>query len=109
MVGQSVEPRTLNFSLGRLVRNGVTIVPMTRVLRWREGVVHVTNLFGGGESTLDAAVVVAVRRRHADDQLVRDVERVLPAGVAVHVIGDALAPRRMTHAALEGARVGLVV
>jgi 2,4-dienoyl-CoA reductase-like NADH-dependent reductase (Old Yellow Enzyme family) len=108
MVGQSVEPRTLNFSLGRLVRNGVTIVPMTRVLRWRKGVLHVTNLFGGGESTLDAAVVVAVRRRHVADQLARDVERVLPS-VVVHVIGDALAPRRMTHAALEGARVGLVV
>jgi NADPH-dependent 2,4-dienoyl-CoA reductase/sulfur reductase-like enzyme len=108
MVGQSVEPRTLNFFLGRLVRNGVTIIPMTRAQRWRDGALHVTNLYGGGESALDAALVIAVRRRHAADQLARDVERALPS-VAVHVIGDALAPRRMAHAALEGARIGLAV
>ena len=37
------------------------------------------------------------------------LERLLPESVPVHVIGDALAPRRMTHAALEGARIGLAV
>jgi 2,4-dienoyl-CoA reductase (NADPH2) len=107
--GQSVEPRTLNFYLGRLLRNGVTVVPMSRAVRWHASVLRVTNLYGGGESALDAAVVIAVRRRQATDQLARDVEQRLPAGTAVHVIGDALAPRRMTHAALEGARIGLVV
>jgi 2,4-dienoyl-CoA reductase (NADPH2) len=107
--GQSVEPRTLNFYLGRLLHNGVTVVPMSRAVRWHDGVLHVTNLYGGGESTLEAAVVVAVRRRLAADQLARELEQSLPAATPVHVIGDALAPRRMTHAALEGARIGLVV
>ncbi len=108
-VGSAVEPRTLNFSLGRLMRSGVTLLPMTRAVRWQASALHIMNLFAGTESALDAAAVVVVQRRVAADGLARELERSAPADVPVHVIGDALAPRRMTHAALEGARIGLVV
>jgi 2,4-dienoyl-CoA reductase (NADPH2) len=108
-VGQAVEPRTLNFYLGRLLQLGVTIVPMTRAIEWRDGVVRVVNLYSGRESTYDAAAVIVVRQRQPADRLAQEVEHVLAAGVPVHVIGDALAPRRMTHAALEGVRIGMVV
>jgi 2,4-dienoyl-CoA reductase (NADPH2) len=107
--GQAVEPRTLNFYLGRLIRSGVKVMPVTRALEWHDGTLRVVDLFAGRESMLDAATVIVVRPRHAADGLVREVEQTLPKGVAVHVVGDALAPRRMTHAALEGVRIGLVV
>jgi 2,4-dienoyl-CoA reductase (NADPH2) len=107
-VGQAVEPRTLNFFLGRLLRAGVTVVPMTRAIEWRAGVLRAINLYSERECTYDAAAVIVVRTRAAADGLARDVEQALP-GVPVHVIGDALAPRRMTHAALEGMRAGTVV
>jgi hypothetical protein len=49
-----------------------------------------------------------VGERRAADGLAGELERALPS-TPVHLIGDALAPRRMTHAALEGARVGRAV
>jgi 2,4-dienoyl-CoA reductase-like NADH-dependent reductase (Old Yellow Enzyme family) len=107
--GLAVEPRTLNFYLGRLIRSGVNVTPMTRALEWRDGTLRVVDLYAGRESTLEAAVLIVVRPRRAADSLVREVEKAVPAGVPVHLIGDALAPRRMTHAALEGVRIGLVV
>jgi 2,4-dienoyl-CoA reductase (NADPH2) len=107
-VGPAAEPRTLHFYLGRLLRAGVTVVPMTRAIAWRDGVLRAVNLYSERESAYQAATVVVVPARRAADGLARDVERVLP-GVPVHVIGDALAPRRMTHAALEGMRIGTVL
>jgi hypothetical protein len=41
-----------------------------------------------------------------DGRLARELEGRVPE---VHVIGDALAPRRMMHATLEGARVGVAL
>jgi 2,4-dienoyl-CoA reductase (NADPH2) len=107
-VGPAVEPRTLNYYLGRLLRAGVTVVPMTRAIEWCDGMLRAVNLYSEQESTYDAATVIVVRTRCAADGLAREVEQALP-GVPVHVIGDALAPRRLTHAALEGLRVGTVL
>ena len=107
--GQGVEPRTLNFYLGRLLRSGVTVVAMTRALGWRDGVLRAEHLYAGRESTFEASAVVVVRPRRAADALAREVAKLVPKDVAVHLIGDALAPRRMSHAALEGMRIGMVV
>jgi 2,4-dienoyl-CoA reductase (NADPH2) len=107
--GREVEPRTLNSYLGRLLQSGVTVVPMTRAIEWRNHALRAVNLYSGRESTYDAATVIVVQQRRASDSLAYEVEQALPDGVPVHVIGDALAPRRMTHAALEGIRIGTVV
>jgi 2,4-dienoyl-CoA reductase (NADPH2) len=108
-LGPAIEPRTLNHYLGRLMRAGVTLLPMTRAVGWRDGVLRLTQLYAGTESTLEASTVIVVQQRVANDSLAQEVEALLPETAAVHVIGDALAPRRMTHAALEGMRIGLAV
>jgi 2,4-dienoyl-CoA reductase (NADPH2) len=107
-VGPAVEPRTLNFYLGRLMQAGASVVPVTRALSWFDGVLRVENLYGRRETRIEAAAVVVVSERRAADGLAADLGRALPS-TPVHLIGDALAPRRMTHAALEGARVGQAV
>ena len=107
--GPAVEPRTLNFYLGRLLQSGVTVVPMTRAIEWRNHTLRAVNLYSGKESTYDAATIIVVRQRRATDNLAYEVDQALPEGVPVHVIGDALAPRRMTHAALEGMRIGTAI
>jgi 2,4-dienoyl-CoA reductase (NADPH2) len=107
-LGPAVEPRTLNYYVGRLMQAGASLVPMTRALSWFNGVLRVENLYGRRESRIEAATVVVVSERRASDGLAGELERALPS-IPVHVIGDALAPRRMTHAALEGARIGRVV
>ena len=55
-VGQAVEPRTLNFYLGRLFRSGVSVVPVTRALEWRDGA------FAWSTSTPDARARSTPRR-----------------------------------------------
>jgi hypothetical protein len=56
----------------------------------------------GEERRLDGATVVLACGMAPDDRLARALEGRVPE---VHVIGDALAPRRIMHATLEGARV----
>jgi hypothetical protein len=56
----------------------------------------------GEERCVDGATVVLACGTMPDDRLARELEGRVPE---VHVIGDALAPRRIMHATLEGARV----
>jgi 2,4-dienoyl-CoA reductase (NADPH2) len=108
-VGLAVEPRTLNFYLAKLMRAGMTLRPMTRALAWQGGRLLVRNLYSDREEQLEAALVVTVSQRRAADSLARNMWARPGDQPTVHLIGDALAPRRFTHAALEGARVGLAV
>lgn len=59
-------------------------------------------VFGGGDMPLDADLVVWHRPRTAVDGIARALGR----RDDVSVIGDALAPRRISHAIAEGYRVG---
>jgi hypothetical protein len=46
---------------------------------------------------------VTVGPRVPNDGLAAEIS---PLGIPLHVIGDALSPRRMLHATLDGARLG---
>lgn len=59
-------------------------------------------VFGGGETALDADLVVWHRLRTAVDRLARALGR----REDVSVIGDCVTPRRISHAIAEGYRVG---
>jgi 2,4-dienoyl-CoA reductase (NADPH2) len=83
--------------------------PMTRALAWQDGVLLVRNLYAEQDERLETTVVVSVAERRAADSLARDVQARFGDELTVHLIGDALAPRRFTHAALEGARLGVAV
>ena len=66
-----------------------------------EGPVVVDRL-SGEERRADGTSVVLACGTAPDDRLARALEGRVPE---IHVIGDALAPRRIMHATLEGARV----
>ena len=99
--GADVEPRTLNALLDRLLRRGVDLRPMTGAVEWTGGVLHTRQVYGDRTGVLDAAAVVLAHGRSA-----APVPGGAPASAATYVIGDALAPRRLTHAMLEGTRFG---
>ncbi|MDG4771455.1 FAD-dependent oxidoreductase [Solwaraspora sp. WMMD792] len=101
-IGPDLDQRTRPAVLRRLYGRAVGFAPATRVHRWSGGVVEVEQLFTGHRSTLDAGAVVLAHGRTADDGL----PAALPPNVECQVVGDALAPRRLTHAVLEGARFG---
>lgn len=105
-VGADVEPRTLNALLGRLSRRGVVFVPMRRAVRWRKGELDTEHTFGGAAQTFGAGGVILASGRAAAPAAAVDP---LTGHAPEYVVGDALAPRRITHAVLEGARFGVSV
>ncbi|MEV4321672.1 FAD-dependent oxidoreductase [Microbispora rosea] len=100
--GEDVEPRSLSGLLSRLSKLGVEFVSMTAVTAWSKGVVHTEQVFSGAAGEIPAGAVVTAIGRVANP---------VPAGDEgeAYVIGDALAPRRITHAVLEGRRFGAVI
>lgn len=100
--GADIESRTLNALLERLLRRGVELRPMTRPVGWTGGVVRTEHLYGGASADVEAAAVVLAHGRLA----AAPPPAPAPSSAVEYVIGDALAPRRLTHAMLEGTRFG---
>lgn len=103
-LGKGVEPRTLDMFLGRLFRAGARVQPIQRVLGVRDGVMKAQHLYSGEQHDYPAEAVVLAHGRRALPDL-SGLSQVVPT----YVIGDALAPRRLSHATLEGARLGLAL
>jgi pyruvate/2-oxoglutarate dehydrogenase complex dihydrolipoamide dehydrogenase (E3) component len=104
LVGQGVEKRTLHLLLQRLLRQEVTLRPMTEVIAVEEGrlltrdvVTHRTGEIEGIDS------VVLAHGGTAVDELRAPLRE---RGLEVHLIGDCLSPRQILHAILDGARIG---
>ena len=90
----------------RLRRKGVRVSTLHRLTGVdRHGVV-VTDTFTRQDRRIEGASVVLACGSLPDDRLARALEGRIPE---VHVVGDALAPRRMMHATLEGARAAMAI
>jgi hypothetical protein len=87
---------TIGAVMARLDEAGVTMVPMTRLVAIASGALTVAHCFSGRRWTIDGvdSVVLACGSVPVDD-LYHEVRAVHPA---VHLLGDAFAPRRMVFA-----------
>lgn len=103
-IAPSAEQRTLNTLLAGLARRRVQTHTSTAVVRATVGTVTLQHLLGGDDDVVPATAVVLAHTRVSDPGPA-DVAR--SSGLPVFVIGDALAPRRLTHAVLEGSRFGM--
>ena len=114
--GKEVELITEQFDFARGVEDG-TRLPLMQRLHAKQVTVSMLHKLvevgGGGAGVVHSFDPAVVRRIEGctvvlacglrpDDSLARALDGRVPE---VHVIGDALAPRRMMHATLEGARV----
>jgi 2,4-dienoyl-CoA reductase-like NADH-dependent reductase (Old Yellow Enzyme family)/thioredoxin reductase len=101
LVGEAIDDTQKPIVLERLLRQGVTLSPLTEACAvLREGV-QVRHVLTGDTQLLPADAVVVACGGCANDELYRaiedwPIERVL--------IGDALSPRRVHDALLEGTR-----
>jgi 2,4-dienoyl-CoA reductase-like NADH-dependent reductase (Old Yellow Enzyme family)/thioredoxin reductase len=86
----------------RLLAKDVTVSMMHRLLGVDDDGVHVLHTFTRRARVVPAASVVLACGLLPDDRLASQLRA---RGLEVHVIGDALAPRRIMHATLEGARL----
>jgi 2,4-dienoyl-CoA reductase (NADPH2) len=104
LLGRGIEPRTLHLLTARLARAGVVVHTSTRVLAVRDGTAEVRHtLTGAGSSLVRSDAVVLAHGRGADDALAAELRA---RGIPCTLVGDALAPRRLVHAVLDGARLG---
>jgi NADPH-dependent 2,4-dienoyl-CoA reductase/sulfur reductase-like enzyme len=103
----TLESGSLIMLLDRLLRGGVTILTMTKAVEFRTGSVATRNsLTGAPGSIAEVDSVVTLGNLIPDDGL---AETVRGLGIPVQLIGDALSPRRMLHATLDGARLGRII
>jgi NADPH-dependent 2,4-dienoyl-CoA reductase/sulfur reductase-like enzyme len=86
----------------RLVRKGVTVSMLHQLVGVAQGAARVVHSFSGTERVIADVSVVLVCGLLPNDALAHELRGRVPE---VHLIGDALAPRRMMHATLEGARI----
>jgi 2,4-dienoyl-CoA reductase (NADPH2) len=84
---------------------GIELLPMTVVLELVPGGLRLRHRFGAELDELDAGCVVLADHELADDALYHALTAALP-GVELRRAGDCVAPRRVLHAVLEGARAG---
>lgn len=90
----------------RLAQKGVAFSSLHRLVDTEGDGATVANTLTGARRPLPSTTVVLACGLVPNDELVKDLRGRLPE---VHVIGDALAPRRLMHATLEGARVGRAI
>ncbi len=110
LIGETIAPApalesaSLTLLIKRLLDEGVSIRQMTKAVAYRDGALLVRNSLNHAPGRIDGVdSVVIVGGRIPDISL---VESLRPLGIPVHLIGDALSPRRMLHATLDGARLG---
>jgi 2,4-dienoyl-CoA reductase-like NADH-dependent reductase (Old Yellow Enzyme family)/thioredoxin reductase len=101
-----VEDGTRFVVMQRLLKKGVTVSLLHRLVAVDDQGAVVSGTFGGEERRLEGVTVVLACGLVPDDSLLSALDGRLPE---VHVIGDALAPRRIMHATLEGARVARAI
>lgn len=102
-VAPGVEQRTLNHLLRALAQAGVRTRVGTRVESATGGAVTLHDLFADRREQVAAPLVVLAHRRVSHTA---PAELARASGLTTYVVGDALAPRRLTHAVLEGTRFG---
>jgi 2,4-dienoyl-CoA reductase-like NADH-dependent reductase (Old Yellow Enzyme family) len=105
-VAPGVEQRTLNHLLRSLRLAGVRTQVATGVDHVAGGRVVLHDLLGGVREPVPAAGLVLAHTRISDPA---PAELARASGLPTYVVGDALAPRRITHAVLEGTRFGSAI
>jgi 2,4-dienoyl-CoA reductase-like NADH-dependent reductase (Old Yellow Enzyme family)/thioredoxin reductase len=90
----------------RLMTKGVTISMLHKLCRVEDGGAVVAQTFTSTERRVDDVTVVLACGLLPNQRLADEIGDRIPE---VHVIGDALAPRRIMHATLEGARLAQTV
>jgi 2,4-dienoyl-CoA reductase-like NADH-dependent reductase (Old Yellow Enzyme family)/thioredoxin reductase len=90
----------------RLRRKGVRVSQLHKLTCVERESVSLADTATGAERRIPEATVVLASGLVPDDRLARGLEGRIPE---IHVVGDALAPRRIMHATLEGARAALAI
>jgi hypothetical protein len=102
MVGEDIDEGVRSDIYQRLFTQGVEVRPMTQAIEMVPGGVRTKHTFSGAETVLEADTVVLAFGGKANDSLFHGLTGKVPE---LKLIGDAVSPRRIHDALLEGTRV----
>jgi NADPH-dependent 2,4-dienoyl-CoA reductase/sulfur reductase-like enzyme len=106
-IGVGIELATRLVLIRRLLEQGVVLERLTALVAAGDNHVEVRNTFTNEHRRIEGIdTVVAACGRRSRTNLAEQLRGMVPA---LHVIGDALSPRRMVNATLDGARVGVSI
>lgn len=91
----------------KLARMGVAVHPSTFVTQIVPGAVICEGRFDGQETRLSHEGAIVLAMGNIANSALADPLRAL--GLEVHVVGDALAPRQVDHAIVDGERAGWMI
>ena len=106
IIGEAQDPGSNHNMQKRLLEKGVTLSPLTGVKSVTGTTVTTFHSLTRQESILEGVDTVITVERVADDGLLRELEAAGTQGLVG--VGDCIAPRRVLHATLEGARAGMM-
>ncbi len=101
--GHEIEHNTIVTFYPILLGKGVTLTPLTWVRSVSAGSVTLYNLYSGDERTIEVDDIVVALGGRADRTLYDELVGKVPE---IHVVGDAVAPRRIIYATRDGSRIG---
>jgi len=102
MVGEDIDEGVRSDIYQRLFTQGVDVQPMTQAIEMLPGGLRIKHTFSGAETVLEADTVVLAFGGKANDSLFHSLAGKVPD---LKLIGDAVSPRRIHDALLEGTRV----
>jgi 2,4-dienoyl-CoA reductase-like NADH-dependent reductase (Old Yellow Enzyme family) len=91
----------------KLARMNVAVRPATFITRIERGAVICEDRFGGQETRLDHTGAIVLAMGNVARNALADPLRA--QGIEVHVVGDALSPRQVDHAIVDGERAGWMI
>lgn len=91
----------------KLSRLGVAVRPVTFVTRIEPDAVTCENRFDGKQTRLDHEGAIVLAMGNVAQNALADPLKAL--GLEVHVVGDALAPRQVDQAIMDGERAGWMI
>jgi 2,4-dienoyl-CoA reductase (NADPH2) len=102
MVGEDIDEGIRSDLYGRLFGQGVVLQPLTAAKAILPGGLRTRHTFSGAEATLEADTVVLSFGGKANDGLFHELDGRVPE---LRLAGDAVSPRRIHDALLDGTRV----
>ncbi|QQK77743.1 FAD-dependent oxidoreductase [Salicibibacter cibarius] len=92
-----------------LTQNNITLLPNHSLIGQKDEGIQLSNVWSDHKKIIkDADLVVLVGYQSAENRLYDQIAQVIP-DLELHLIGDAIAPRRLSDAIFEGANVGRIL
>jgi 2,4-dienoyl-CoA reductase-like NADH-dependent reductase (Old Yellow Enzyme family) len=108
LVGVDIDATLRPILYRRLFEQGAVLTPLTAVAALGRDAVEVAHVYSGQRRAIPADLVVLALGGEARAELYHALRAAAP-GLEVHRVGDAVAPRRLHDAILEGTRAGRLV